>query len=107
MVTIFFSYSHRDEDLRNELEIHLSALKRKGVIKSWHDRRLTAGDEFANKISGCLESADIILLPVRPLSATWGRDQVTLESKNPSPTGTRTNSSKTHSSTWQNSSKVR
>lgn len=66
MVTIFFSYSHKDEDLRNELEIHLAALKRQGVISTWHDRRISAGDEFAGKISENLESADIILLLVSP-----------------------------------------
>lgn len=66
MVNVFFSYSHKDEDLRNELEIHLAALKRQGVINTWHDRRIAAGDEFAGKISENLESADIILLLVSP-----------------------------------------
>ena len=66
MVTIFFSYSHKDEDLRNELEIHLASLKRQGVVSTWHDRRIAAGEEFAGKISENLESADIILLLVSP-----------------------------------------
>jgi hypothetical protein len=61
-----FSYSHKDKDLRNELEIHLAALKRQEVISTWHDRRITAGDEFSGKISENLESADIILLLVSP-----------------------------------------
>jgi len=42
MVKVFFSYSHKDEDLRNELEIHLSTLKRQGIIQTWHDRRIGA-----------------------------------------------------------------
>lgn len=66
MVTIFFSYSHKDEALRNELEIHLASLKRQGVISTWHDRRIAAGEEFAGKISDNLESANIILLLVSP-----------------------------------------
>lgn len=66
MVSIFFSYSHKDEDLRNELEIHLASLKRQGVISTWHDRRIAAGEEFAGKISENLESANIILLLVSP-----------------------------------------
>jgi len=41
MVTVFFSYSHRDEELRNELEIHLATLKRQGIIRAWHDRRIS------------------------------------------------------------------
>jgi hypothetical protein len=66
MARLFFSYSHRDEAFRDELEIHLSALKRQGVIETWHDRRIGAGKEFDPAISEHLESADIILLLVSP-----------------------------------------
>jgi hypothetical protein len=66
MINLFFSYSHRDEDLRNELEIHLTSLKRQGKISTWHDRRIGAGNEFDRSISDNLESADIILLLVSP-----------------------------------------
>jgi TIR domain len=66
MVKLFFSYSHRDESLRDELEIHLSALKRQGVIETWHDRRIGAGKEFDSEISEHLETAHIILLLVSP-----------------------------------------
>lgn len=61
---LFFSYSHKDEDLRNELETHLALLKRQGVISSWHDRRITAGSELAKAISTELESSQIVLLLV-------------------------------------------
>jgi hypothetical protein len=66
MVRLFFSYSHRDEDLRDELETHLSALKRQGVIDVWHDRRIPAGKDFGPEISHQLESAQIILLLISP-----------------------------------------
>ena len=66
MLRIFFSYSHEDEDFRNALEIHLSALKRQGIIETWHDRRIGAGDEFENQISEHLEEDEIILLLVSP-----------------------------------------
>jgi len=66
MASLFFSYSHKDEDLRNELEVHLSALKRQGVISTWHDRRITAGTEFDGAIDQNLDSADVILLLVSP-----------------------------------------
>ena len=66
MLTLFFSYSHRDEPLRNELEIHLAMLKRQGVIETWHDRRITAGREFVGEIDSNLETADIILLLASP-----------------------------------------
>ncbi|MBW1741561.1 MAG: TIR domain-containing protein [Deltaproteobacteria bacterium] len=66
MISVFFSYSHRDETLRDELEIHLSSLKRQGVIGTWHDRRIGAGHEVDSEISEHLEMADIILLLVSP-----------------------------------------
>jgi hypothetical protein len=66
MATVFFSYSHKDESLRDELEIHLAALKRQGVIETWHDRRIGAGEDVDHVISEYLESAHIILLLVSP-----------------------------------------
>lgn len=64
MNSVFFSYSHKDEDLRDQLETHLRMLKRQGVISVWHDRRLGAGDDVDEGISQELERADIILLLV-------------------------------------------
>jgi len=66
MVEVFFSYSHRDEKLRDELEVHLAMLKRHGVINTWHDRRIGAGNEVEDTINEHLESAHIILLLVSP-----------------------------------------
>ncbi|MFI0416544.1 MAG: toll/interleukin-1 receptor domain-containing protein [Candidatus Thiodiazotropha sp.] len=64
MAKLFFSYSHKDEEMRNELETHLALLRRQGVISSWHDRRITAGSEFDHVISNELENAHIVLLLV-------------------------------------------
>jgi hypothetical protein len=64
MATLFFSYSHKDEDLRDQLEVHLSMLKREGLIEAWHDRKIPAGDEFDHVIDDKLEIADVILLLV-------------------------------------------
>ncbi|TLY34026.1 MAG: toll/interleukin-1 receptor domain-containing protein [Nitrospirae bacterium] len=66
MANLFFSYSHRDADLRDELEIHLATLKMEGVIEIWHERRIGAGKEFGNEISQHLEEANIILLLISP-----------------------------------------
>ena len=66
MINLFFSYSHKDKNMRDELEIHLAALKRQGVIARWHDRRINAGQWVDHEISEHLESADIILLLVSP-----------------------------------------
>src|SRR5215204_4962446 len=66
MARLFFAYSHRDENFRNELEIHLAALRRQGIIETWHDRRIGAGKGVHNEINEHLEDADIILLLVSP-----------------------------------------
>ena len=66
MATIFFSYSHRDESLRDELEVHLAMLKRSGAIDAWHDRKIPAGDELDGVIDSKLNAADVILLLVSP-----------------------------------------
>ncbi|MEW8059446.1 MAG: toll/interleukin-1 receptor domain-containing protein [Candidatus Thiodiazotropha endolucinida] len=64
MAIVFFSYSHRDEELRDEVEAALSPLRRQGFITAWHDRRISPGTDFDNKIGNNLEHADIILLLV-------------------------------------------
>ena len=61
---VFFSYSHQDEDLRDGLAKHLSLLQRRGVIDTWHDRKIEAGVEWATDIEQQLNRADIILLLV-------------------------------------------
>lgn len=66
MLKLFFSYSHKDEALRDTLEVHLAILKRQGLIQPWHDRRIEAGQEFAGVIDENLKDADIILLLVSP-----------------------------------------
>jgi len=63
-VKIFYSYSHEDKSLRDELAKHLSLLKRQGIITEWHDRRIGAGEEWKGAIDKNLEKADIILLLV-------------------------------------------
>jgi len=64
--SVFFSYSHKDEAIRDQLETHLAMLRRQGVISTWHDRRLIAGDSIDDGIARELERADIILLLVSP-----------------------------------------
>jgi tetratricopeptide (TPR) repeat protein len=61
-VKVFYSYSHKDERLRDTLDEHLSLLERQGVISEWHDRGIGAGREWAGEIDEHLKSADIILL---------------------------------------------
>lgn len=64
MASVFFSYSHKDEALRDQLESHLALLKNQGKIDAWYDRRIVAGDDLDDVIFNKLETADIILLLV-------------------------------------------
>jgi len=63
-VSIFISYSHADEILKNDLLKHLDPLRRLHLIDAWHDRKLKPGDEWDRVISSNLEKAQIILLLV-------------------------------------------
>jgi hypothetical protein len=59
---VFYSYAHEDELLRDELEKHLSILRRRGLVKSWHDRQIGAGTEWRDEIDTHIRTAHIILL---------------------------------------------
>jgi tetratricopeptide (TPR) repeat protein len=61
---VFISYSHRDKKLRNELEKHLSNLKRQQIIASWYDGDISPGTEWEPQIMEHMRRAQIILLLV-------------------------------------------
>ncbi len=58
---LFYSYSHRDELLRDELEKHLILLSQNSFIENWHDRKIRPGDEWDHNINEQILTADIIL----------------------------------------------
>jgi hypothetical protein len=60
------SYAHRDERLRDELEKHLSPLKRSALIENWYDRRITPGSVLHMAIDAHLATADLVLLLISP-----------------------------------------
>jgi diguanylate cyclase (GGDEF)-like protein len=59
---LFYSYSHRDEELRQQLERHLSILRRKELINEWHDRKIEPGGNWKDQIDSHLKDAEIVLL---------------------------------------------
>ena len=65
-IRLFYSYSHQDEELRKELENHLSLLRRKGLISPWHDPMIGAGD---GKLAVVPLSRMIPALLTRPTTA--------------------------------------
>lgn len=65
-IELFYSYSNKDERLREKLENHLGVLEKVGVITNWHFRKITAGKDWEGEIDSHLNSADIILLLISP-----------------------------------------
>lgn len=63
-LSVFISYCHDDEDMKDKLVKHLAPLKRSGLISEWHDRKITAGENWGHTISSNLETASIVLLLV-------------------------------------------
>jgi hypothetical protein len=63
-LNLFISYSHKDELLRAALGDHIAALQRDGIISTWHDRQIVAGQDWAGEIDSELEQADIIICMV-------------------------------------------
>lgn len=76
-VKIFISYSHRDENFKDDLQIGLASLKNNGHIAAWDDRAILAGEEWDHQIKDALYKADIILLLVSPnfLASRYVREQ--------------------------------
>lgn len=61
-MTLFYSYAHEDEPLRDELQDHLMILERRGVVRSWHDRAIVPGHDWSREIHEQLRTADVVLL---------------------------------------------
>jgi predicted ATPase len=65
-ITVFISYAHEDDSLREELDKHLSLLKSQQLIDVWYDRDISAGTEWEQTIDRHLNTARIILLLISP-----------------------------------------
>ena len=63
---VFCSYSHKDAELRTELENHLSELRSSGLIETWYDRKIAPGMEWTRELDEQLHGAHLILLLVTP-----------------------------------------
>src|SRR5947199_2742457 len=65
-ISVFCSYAGPDKPLLEELEVHLSMLKRQCRISTWHDGKIVAGMDKAQAIDERVEQASVILLLVSP-----------------------------------------
>jgi hypothetical protein len=65
-INVFIAYAPEDELLKEQLDRHLSVLKRNQFIDVWHDRRIEAGADWSQRISQYLDSSQLILLLISP-----------------------------------------
>ncbi|TMC22767.1 MAG: TIR domain-containing protein, partial [Chloroflexi bacterium] len=65
-IEIFCSYADKDTSLLEQLEVHLSGLRRQNLISTSHKQKLVAGTEKAQAIDARLDRASLILLLVSP-----------------------------------------
>ena len=62
-LSLFVSYSHTDEALKNDMLKHIEPLKRLNLIESWHDRKLLAGEDWEKSISSN-RTSDIVRIKI-------------------------------------------
>ncbi len=65
-VTLFLSYAHDDEKYVEELRKRLRPMERNGTLRTWYDRKLTAGERWKDEILRELKSADIVVCQLSP-----------------------------------------
>lgn len=65
-VEVFCCYANEDQDFLAELEIHLSPLRRRGVIVTWHSLNIIPGTNAEEERTKHLNNAQIILLLISP-----------------------------------------
>mgnify|MGYP003632767993 CR=1 FL=1 len=62
----FISYSHQDEEYLELLHRHLAQLKRDGLIDTWTDKDIFAGQELSDTISSALDDSQLFLALISP-----------------------------------------
>ncbi len=55
--TVFISYSHKDEVWKDRLETQLRVLQFEGMLETWTDRQIGAGDDWYRKIEEAMNRA--------------------------------------------------
>ena len=51
-ISVFISYDPKDKPLRDQLENHLSILKHRGLISTWHEQAVKYDEQYALAFHG-------------------------------------------------------
>src|ERR1700755_464006 len=62
--TVFISYSHKDEDWKDQLLTKLAVLEIEDILNVWDDREIEAGTDWKQNILDAIQSARVALLLV-------------------------------------------
>jgi len=60
--SIFISYSHDDEEEMQFVYRHLRPLERYGKLECWHDKKMSGGDNWQQKIEQQLDQCSIAII---------------------------------------------
>lgn len=63
-IRLFLSYAPEDEQFCHQMERHLGALRRQGVIESWHIGKVQAGQMRSAEVQQALDAADVAVVLV-------------------------------------------
>ncbi|MFX1354644.1 MAG: GTP-binding protein [Promethearchaeota archaeon] len=63
---IFISYSHKDLEWLERVQVHLKPLEREGTISRWDDTLIKAGEDWREQISQSLNSSKVAILLISP-----------------------------------------
>lgn len=63
---IFYIYAHQDNIYREQLDRHLSNLRRQYDLEIWFDRKISPGDNWEDILETHLNTADLIILLISP-----------------------------------------
>lgn len=64
--SVFISYNHEDEEWKDRLVSHLGVLERQGLLKTWHDRQIGAGEDWLGKIEAQERLPRTFMIACRP-----------------------------------------